>query len=140
MVLGHLAAAAAQLARRQRGERVQVAHHAARLPERADEVLALRQVDAGLAADRRVDHPQQRRGHVDHRHAAMPHRGGEAGDVGDHPAAEADDDVVAGEADAGEPSAQRLDRGQRLVLLAVADLDDLGRDARIDRRAARRPG
>ena len=104
-------------------ERVEVAHHAGRLPERADEVLALRQVDAGLAADRRVDHAEQRRGDVDDRHAAVPHGRGEPGDVGDHPAADADHDVVAGEAELGEATGQQLDRGQRLGRLAVADLE-----------------
>jgi hypothetical protein len=42
------------------------------------------QVDAGLAADRRVDHPEERRGDVDYRHATVPRRSGEPGDVGDH--------------------------------------------------------
>src|SRR5207244_4242519 len=38
--------------------------HRARLVERTHEVLALRQVDAGLAADRAVDHREQRGGHL----------------------------------------------------------------------------
>ena len=81
--------------------------HAGGLPERADEVLALREVDAGLAADRRVDHAEQRRRHVDDRHAAVPRGGGEPGDVGDHAAADGDHDVVAGEPDGGEPAGKR---------------------------------
>ena len=44
----------------QRGQRGQVAEHAGRRVERADQVLAGGGVDAGLAADRRVDHAEQR--------------------------------------------------------------------------------
>ena len=60
VVLRHLAAAR----RYSRGGSVAsdlgVAQHGARLPERADEVLALGQVDAGLAADGGVDLAEQR--------------------------------------------------------------------------------
>ena len=44
---------------RQAVERLGVDQHQLRLPDRADVVLALGQVDAGLAADRRVHHRQQ---------------------------------------------------------------------------------
>jgi hypothetical protein len=44
VVLGHLAAPAAHLARRQRGQRIEIADDAAGLPIRTDQVLAL---DAG---------------------------------------------------------------------------------------------
>ena len=77
------------------------------------------QVDAGLAADRRVDHPEQRGGDVHDGDAAVVAGGGEPGDVGDHAAADTDHDVVAGEAHAGEAAAQLADRLERLVLLAV---------------------
>ena len=64
-VLGDLAPAAGPLAGRQ-GRRVSVSHSTALgLPEGADEVLALGQVDPGLAADGRVDLGQQRGGDVD---------------------------------------------------------------------------
>ena len=117
---------------RQRGQRVEVADHAGRLPERADEVLALGQVDAGLAADRRVDHAEQRRGDVHDRHAAVPRGGGEAGDVGDHAAADGDDDVVAGQARSGRsPRVSASTVASVLCGLAVADLEPLDR---------RRPG
>ena len=69
MVLRHLAEPAAVLPLGQRGEHVGVAQHRGGLPERADEVLALGQVDPGLAADRGVDLAEQRGGHVHHRHA-----------------------------------------------------------------------
>ena len=74
---------------RQRGQHLGVAQHGGRLPERADEVLALGQVDPGLAADGRVDLAQQRGGHVHDGHAPVVDGGGEPGHVGDHAAAHA---------------------------------------------------
>ncbi len=94
--------------------------------------LPSRQVDRRLAADRRVDHPEQRGGDVDDRHAAVPGGSGEPADVGDDPAAVGDDHVVAGEPHPGEAAAQRLDRRQRLVLLAGTDREALERDARVE--------
>ena len=116
--------AAAVLAGRQGGQDLGVAQHRRRLPERADEVLALGQVHAGLAADGGVDLAEQRGGDVDDRDAAVVHRGGEPADVGDQPAADRDDGVGAGEAPLGEVAAQRLDGGQRLGRLALADGED----------------
>ena len=113
---------ALQLAWRQRGQSVQVAQHAARLPERAHQVLALRQVHAGLAADGRVHHAEQRRRDVHDRHPPVVGRGGEPGDVGHHAAADGHHAVPPGQARGRELAAQLLDRGQRLVALAVADL------------------
>ena len=52
-----------------RAEQLGVAQHRGRLPEGADEVLALGQVHARLAADRGVDHPEQRGRDV---HDGMP--------------------------------------------------------------------
>ena len=59
--------------------------------ERADEVLRRRQVDAGLAADRRVHLTHERRRHGDPREAAQVRGGREAGDVGGTAAAERDE-------------------------------------------------
>ena len=67
---------------------VGVHHHQLGLPDRADVVLALRQVDAGLAADGRVDHREQGRRHVDQAHAALVGGGDEAGQVAHDAAAE----------------------------------------------------
>ena len=58
-VLHHLGVARAHLAQRQRVEQRRVGEDEARLVERADEVLAVGRVDAGLAADRRIDLGQQ---------------------------------------------------------------------------------
>ena len=71
-------------------KRVDVDHDQARLVEGADEVLAGRMVDAGLAADAGVDLRQQRGRHLHERHAAHEGRGGEAGQVADDAAAEGD--------------------------------------------------
>ena len=75
-----------------------------RLMKRADEILARRRVDAGLSADRRVDHREQRRRHLHERNAAHERRRDEAGEVADDAAAERDDRRVAAEA-----------RGEQLV-------------------------
>ena len=72
VVLGHLTATTPHLAGRQGGQRVEVAHHTAGLPVRTDEVLALGDVDPGLATDGRVDHADQRRADVHHGDAAVP--------------------------------------------------------------------
>jgi hypothetical protein len=56
----------------------------------------------------------------------------EAGDVGDHAAADGDHDVVAMEPRLRERSAQRVHRGEGLVVLADTDLHGGGREARID--------
>ena len=73
--LGH---ALPPLALGQRVEQLLVDHDARRPVERADEVLALGDVDRGLAADRRVDLADERRRHRDPRHAAQVRRRREA--------------------------------------------------------------
>ena len=77
-VLGDLAPAAGPLPGRQGRERLGVAEHGVRLPEGADEVLALGQVHPGLAADGRVDLGEQRGGDVHVRRAPVVGGGGEA--------------------------------------------------------------
>ena len=72
----------------QRLQRARVRDHAARLMERADHVLAVRMIDAGLAADGRVDLRQQRRRHLDVVDAALIAGGREAGHVADDAAAQ----------------------------------------------------
>ena len=66
------------LALGQRLEERLVDHDARGPVERADEVLALRDVDRRLAADARVDLADERRRHGDPRHAAQVGRRGEA--------------------------------------------------------------
>ena len=94
--------------------------------EGADEVLALGGVDAGLAADGRVDHAEHGGGDGDPAHSAQPGRGDEAGQVGGGAAADADDDVGAGEAGLAEGlPAVGGDLGG-LGLLRVGQLDGDG--------------
>ena len=111
---------------RQRVQRGQVAQHPGRGVEGADEVLALGGVDAGLAADRRVDHAEHGRRDGDPAHPAQPGRGDEPGEVGGGAAADADDDITAGEAGLAERlPAVRGDLGG-LGLFRVGQLDGDG--------------
>ena len=88
--LHHLRIAGPQLAPVQRAERAGVGQHQARLVEGADQVLALRRVDPGLAAHAAVHLGQQRRRHLDEGQAAQRGRGGETREVANHPAAQRD--------------------------------------------------
>ena len=63
--------------------------------EDADQVLAVRGVDAGLAADGGIDLRQQRGRHLHEIHAAPHDAGGEAGEIADDAAAERDHHVAA---------------------------------------------
>ena len=91
VVLRHLAETAAHLAVGQRGQCIEVADAPRSGCQNAPtRFLPSGQVHAGLAADRCVDHAEQRGGDVHHRRATVPRGRGEAGDVGDHAAADAD--------------------------------------------------
>ncbi len=125
-VLGDLTQAAAVLAVGQRGEHRRVHEHGARLVERTDEVLALGQVHAGLAADRAVDHREQRGRHLHDVDPAVVDRRREAGRVADDPAAHREHEVAAQQAPFGEAAAQRFDRRERLGVLAFAHLEGAG--------------
>src|SRR5690606_24495059 len=61
------------------------------------EVLALVRVDASLAADRGVDHAEERRRNLHEPYAAKPGRRNETGEVCHGAAAETDDHVGTGE-------------------------------------------
>ena len=109
--LGHALEA---LRRRERLEQRGIDDRADRPVERADEVLALRQVDARLAADRRVDLRDEARRHRDPRHAAEIRRGREACGVRRAAAAERDDGARTVES---QVLPEPVDRGERLRLL-----------------------
>ena len=89
-VLGHFGIARQQLATRQAVEHRGIGQHEARLIEGADKVLAVARVDAGLAADRRVDLGQEGRRYLDEIDATQQHRGGKAREIADHAAAQSD--------------------------------------------------
>ena len=83
--------------------------------EGADQVLALRRVDAGLAADRGIDLGEQRGRHLHHAHAAPQDAGGEAGEIADHAAAERNDAVAPLDAELEQALAQRASTGKLLL-------------------------
>ncbi len=94
-IFGDFRIAGAELARRQRIEHRSIGDHQNRLMKRAEQVLALRRIDAGLAADRRIHLRQQRGRHLHEIHAAAQDRRREAGEIADHAAAERNDEIVA---------------------------------------------
>ena len=113
--------------------------HRAGLVERTDEVLALGEVDAGLAADRGVDHREQRRRDLHDVDAAVVHRRREARGVADDTAAERDDRIRAQQPPLREATRQLLHGVERLGRLAVGDGEELVVDAgALQRIAARR--
>ncbi len=61
----------------------------------AEQILALRRIDPGLAADRRIDLRQQRGRHLHEIDAAAQDRGRKACEIADHAAAERDHQIVA---------------------------------------------
>ena len=127
--------------------------------ERSDQVLALRQVDRGLAADRRIDLRDERRRDVDERDTAQVRRGEEPGGIAERAAADRDDRLVPFDAASGELAGRGLDHGQPLRGLALRQQHRLespgasnasarsrpkavqapGSETRIARRASSRP-
>ena len=118
-VLRDLAESAAVVTVGQRREHARIREHADRLVERADEVLALGQVHAGLAADRAVDHRQQRGGHLHDVDPPVVHRGREAGGVADDAAAHRHHDVAPQQPEPRQVPGERLDGRERLGVLAL---------------------
>ena len=118
-VLDHFGESGAQFARWQGGERVRVAHHRRRLVEGADQVLAARMVDAGLAAHRRIHLREQRRGHLHEHDAALVGGGREAGEIPDHPAPQGKDRAIAPKTVGDEHIQHAGDVGEGLVGLAI---------------------
>ena len=113
----------------QRLEQRRIDHGPRRPVEGADEVLALRQVDRRLAADRGVDLGDEARRDRHPRDAAEVGRGRESGRVGRAAAAERDDRPAPVEA---QVLPEAVERGERLRLLAGRELVRL-REARAER-------
>ena len=97
--------------------------------ERADEVLALGQVDAGLAADRGVDLGDEGRRHLDEGHAAEVGRGEEAGRVAERAAADGDERLAPLDPEARQLPRGVLDDRQAFRGLALRQQDALDRPA-----------
>src|SRR6185437_3807064 len=93
--LHHLGVAGGGLLGGQRVKRVRVDDHGRRLVVRAHVVLRLRQIDAGLAAERRVHLGHERCRHLGVAHAALVHGRAEAGQVAHHAAAHCHHQVAA---------------------------------------------
>ncbi len=97
-VLDDFGITTADFARGQGRQNIEVAKHQTRLPESADQVLALLMVDRRLAADRRIDLGQDGCRDLDEVDTAHIDGAGKARQVADDAAAERDDDVLAVEA------------------------------------------
>ena len=98
--------------------------------ERANEVLALRQVDCGLAADRAVDLRDERRRYMDQGNAAEPGRGKEACGVTERAAAEGDQRLAPLHSEMEQFPGGILDDRQPLGVLAGRQQDVGGFPAR----------
>ena len=115
---------------------------AVRLVEGADQVLAARMVDAGLAADGGVHHREQRRRQLHDRDAALVGGRREARDVADHAAAEGEHQAVAVEPRGDQRVDDERDVAERLLLLAArqhADLECAAREPLLQLRHPERP-
>ena len=124
-IFDHFGIAGGELARRERIERREVRQHQLGLVEGADQVLAVRRIDAGLAADRAIDLRQQRGRHLHEIHAAPGNRGGKAGQIADDAAAQRDDQVAAFEPGREDAFDRLAEEGPGLGALARRQ-DDLG--------------
>ena len=100
-----------------------------RLMERTDEILALRQVDAGLAADRRVELRDERRRDLDERDAAEVGRGKESRRIAERPAAEDHQRLAPLDPQPRQLARRVLDDGQALCVLALGEQHSLDRPA-----------
>ena len=99
-----------------------------------DQVLAGVGVDAGLASDGGVDHGQQGGRNVHDVDAAQPGRRHEARDVGGRPAAEADDGVLAADADAAQDLPYEPDDLQVFSCFGVGQFDTVCIDTFVQQR------
>ncbi len=120
----------------QRAQRAQIGQHQRRLVERADQILARRGVDRGLAADRTVDLRQQRGGQLHEAAAALEDRAGKAGQVADHAAAQREDMVAAFDTLIQQPVGQPGETVPALRCFAGRDIVPARFDARGRKRIA----
>ena len=111
---------------RERVEACNVGEDHVWLEERACEVLACREVHGRLAADRRVDHGEERGGNLCDLDAAQVHGRGKSRHVAGHAASQGNDHVLAGEPCVRELLEHGLQRGEALVLLSGGEGDECG--------------
>ena len=124
-MLDHLGAALHERASGERLKRRDILDDEARLVERADEVLAFAMIDGRLAADRGVDHSEQRGRHLHERHAAEVGGRDEAGEVAHNAAAEGDDRAAALSSLRDEPVVDRRGDIEGLVGFAGGNRERL---------------
>ena len=133
-VLGDFRIAGAKLARRERVEQRRVGHHQHRLVKRADQILAVRRVDPGLAADRGVDLGQQRGRDLHDVEPAPGDRRGEAGEVADHATTERHDEIAALDSGSQDGIAHGLEHAPALGRFARGKHQARGADLRRRKR------
>ena len=108
--LDHFGHACPALLLRKGRDQLRVDHDLLGIVERAGQVLALAEVDRGLAADPGVHLADERGRRRDPRHAPHVRGRDEAGEIGRRPAAVADDRPVPGDAKLGPEALRLLDR------------------------------
>src|SRR5699024_2743645 len=115
-----------------RFEHLGIADDRSGLPERADEILSLWQIDTGFTADRRVDLSKECRGDVNHRNATVVHRGRETRGVGDDTAADGYHAITPGESPLCPVTAEVLDGAQIFSVSTSRQGEDAVVDVGID--------
>jgi hypothetical protein len=94
-VFDHFTIAGGELAFWQGIEGRKIGQHQLGLVESADQILAVRGIDTGLAPDRGIDLGQKRGRHLDEIHAAPGDRRGKAGEIPDDAATERNHQIAA---------------------------------------------
>jgi hypothetical protein len=122
-MFNHLGHAGAKLRQGQGSQQVGVDDHQFRLFERADQVFALRQINADLAAHAGIHHRQEGSGDLHKGQAAQKGGGGKTGGIAHHPAAQGDDRAVAVQFGVDELFVQAGHGFQRFMLLTLGHID-----------------
>ena len=103
--------------------------------KRAEQILSLRRVDPGLAADRGIDLRQKRGRHLHEIDAAAQDRGRESGEIADHAAAERDHQIVALDLRRDQRFADPFETGIGFRAFALLDNDSRAGNAGLRQRA-----
>ncbi len=98
------------------------------LVESAEEVFTRLEVDAGFAADGRIDHREEGCGDLDEGNAAKVNAGEEASEVAGDTAAEGDDRIVAVEVFGEHLFGESFDCLERFVFFAGREAEYFGGD------------
>ena len=93
MIFGDLAEPTSCFAIWQSFERIYIAKHCARLPERTDQVFPLCNIHTGFTTNRRVNHADQSCWYLNDCRATMPTCSSKASDIGDHSTTQTNYDI-----------------------------------------------